>query len=287
MLYFLARQVPPAFPLSFAPPRSGGWDQIILGDSDYWRYCSAWREFAPRWIADFEITLKSIMAEKARAPALFRRRTIRVPTWRGCVVLFLVLLAVGTVFLKTIHPFLAMNQPLDGGVLAVEGWLGDNSLKVAADKIKEGVYQRIYVTGGPLEQGAPLSRYQTYAQLGRATLEKLGVGTNVMQAVPSIWVRQDRTYASAKALRRSFEEDGLHPQRLTILTDGAHARRSRLIFKKALGTEVTVGVISVPPISYDPARWWRSSAGFRTVTDEMIAYVYARLFFHPSGKDAD
>jgi 4-amino-4-deoxy-L-arabinose transferase-like glycosyltransferase len=37
MLYFLARQVPPAFPLSFAPPRSGGWDQIILGDSDYWR----------------------------------------------------------------------------------------------------------------------------------------------------------------------------------------------------------------------------------------------------------
>jgi hypothetical protein len=62
---------------------------------------------------------------------------------------------------------------------------------------------------------------------------------------------------------------------------GPHARRSRLIFQKAFRDEVGVGVISVPDDEYDQGHWWTTSAGVRTVLGEVIAYLYARFFFHP------
>src|SRR5262245_45490937 len=103
----------------------------------------------------------------------FRRRELWVPTWRGWVLILLVCVVLTAMVGKSIHPFLAMNRPLDGGVLVVEGWLPDVSLRVAVSKVKEGAYEKVYVTGGPIEQGAPLCEYRTYAELGSATLTKL------------------------------------------------------------------------------------------------------------------
>jgi hypothetical protein len=40
-----------------------------------------------------------------------------------------------------------------------------------------------------------------------------------------------------------------------------------------------VGVISVVDRRFDPNKWWRSSAGFRIVTGEAIAYFYTKIFF--------
>ena len=67
-----------------------------------------------------------------------------------------------------------------------------------------------------------------------------------------------------------------------IVTQGPHARRSRLLYEKAFGGDVEVGVIATEDPKYDPAHWWRSSEGVREVMSEAIAYGYARLFFHPS-----
>ena len=57
---------------------------------------------------------------------------------------------------------------------------------------------------------------------------------------------------------------------------GAHARRSRLLFAHALGDGFDVGVIPIVDRRFDPAHWWRSSAGVRVTIDETIAYAYAR-----------
>ena len=43
-----------------------------------------------------------------------------------------------------------------------------------------------------------------------------------------------------------------------------------------------VGVISGPDEEYDQRHWWTTSAGVRTVLDEVIAYLYAKFLFHPS-----
>jgi hypothetical protein len=216
---------------------------------------------------------------------MVRRRELVVPTWRGWLLLF------GTAFLvafgavRGIHGFLSVNDPKPGGVLVVEGWAADYALADTVAEFNRNHYDKLYVTGGPIEQGAPLSEYHTYAELATAVLLKHGLSTNVIECVPAPAVAKDRTYASAVALRACWKERGVSPKTVNLMTEGSHARRSRLLFEKALGPGVTVGVVALPPRAYDPKRWWRSSQGVRTEIGESFAYVYARFLFRAPKSD--
>ena len=210
---------------------------------------------------------------------LLRRRQFVVPTWRGWIVLLLA----GAVFVAlvawSVHPFLAVNAPVLGGVLVVEGWAPDYALVEAIAEFQRRQAGRLYVSGGPLEQGGPLSDYQTFAELGAATLLRLGLNTNQVQAVPAPAVRQDRTYASALALKNWLRERGAAVTNVNVSSIGPHCRRTRLLYEKALGDFTKVGIISIQARDYDPGRWWTSSQGVRTVISEVIAYGYARFLF--------
>jgi hypothetical protein len=216
--------------------------------------------------------------------ALFRRRSIRIPTWRGWLFLFLLLMAAGVAVGYTVHPFLAPNHPVSGGALVVEGWAPDYALRTAVDDFKSGAYQKLYVTGGPLERGAALVEYKTYAEFGAAVLSKFGLTTNEFSAVPAPLVRQDRTYTSAVALRSWFRKHGTMPKSINVISVGPHARRSWLLFRKAFGKEVKIGITAIPDADYDPKTWWRSSSGVRAVLGELLAYGYERLLFHPAAE---
>jgi uncharacterized SAM-binding protein YcdF (DUF218 family) len=219
--------------------------------------------------------------DKARGWRLFRRREVTLPTWRGWFLILLLIIGIGTGVLRNLHRFLALNRPLPGGVLVVEGWISDKALQIANQEISKSNYSKLYVTGGPLDSGAPLSEYQNFAYLGAAVLLKFGINSNSLVAVPSPWVPQDRTFTSAATLRTWFRERHEYPTRITVVTSGAHARRSRLLFQQAFGKEVQVGVIAAPPDDYDPRRWWTSSQGVRIVISEIVAYGYARVLFRP------
>jgi len=212
---------------------------------------------------------------------LLDRRECWVPTRRGWVVVMLLGAGLGVLTLRGSYPFLAVTDPIPGGALVVEGWEPDYALAQALAEFKRNPYTKLYVTGGPLEQGAPLSEYKTYAELGAAMLVRMGLSADSVQAVPAARARQDRTYASAVALRRWLRERGLKPTSLTVISLGTHARRSRLLFEKAMGESARVGILAIEDRSYDAQRWWRYSQGVRAVTTEMIAYGYARLLFHP------
>jgi hypothetical protein len=213
---------------------------------------------------------------------LFHRRQCLVPTWRGLVVLALVFGAVAYVGIRGAYPFLAVNDPRPGGVLVVEGWAADYALEAAVSDFKQFSYEKVYVTGGPIEYGAPLSSYKTYADLGTATLLALGLNSNAVQAVPAPRVKRDRTYACAVALKKWMDEHGVQLTRINLVTVGPHARRSRLLFQKAFGNDMPIGVVAIAEPNYDARHWWRSSLGFRSVTDEAIAYLYARFLFRAS-----
>lgn len=214
--------------------------------------------------------------------SLFHRRQCLVPTWRGWLLLVVVFGTVGIVAIRGAYPFLAVNDPKPGGVLVVEGWAADYALEAAVAEFKQFSYEKLYVTGGPIEFGAPLSSHKTYAELGAATLLALGMSTNVVQPVPGPSVKQDRTYACAVALRKWVDEHGTQVTRINLLTVGPHARRSRLLFQKSFGKDMPIGVLAITEPDYDTRYWWRSSRGFRAVTDEAIAYLYARFLFRPS-----
>lgn len=209
-----------------------------------------------------------------------------MPTWRGWLLLGVIFLTLAFAAIWAAYPFLAVTDTKPGGVLVVEGWASDYALEAAVAETKQFSYERVYVTGGPIEQGGPLSNYKTYADLGRATLLALGMSTNLVQPVPGPRVKQDRTYASALAFRKWVDEHGIQLTRVNVLTVGPHARRSRLLFQKSLG-DVPIGVIAVAEPDYDARHWWRSSQGFRIVTSEAIAYLYARFLFRPSTESAD
>jgi hypothetical protein len=219
------------------------------------------------------------MAGKKKLWGCLRQRACLVPTWRGWLVLALLLCSLTFVGLRRIHPFLAVMDPLPGGALVIEGWAPDYALAEAVAEFHRNPYERLYVTGGPLETGAPLAEYKTYAERGAAVLFKLGMSTNEVQAVPAPLVRQDRTYTSAVALKTWFHRRGVSPLRLHLISEGPHARRSRLLFRKAFGQGVAIGITAVSNRDYDARYWWHSSAGVRIVVDEFVGYVYARFFF--------
>lgn len=210
---------------------------------------------------------------------LLKRRECLVPTWRGWVILLLALGVGGWVAVVRVHSILAVNAPVSCEVLVVEGWLTDRAFLAARGEASRGWYKRLYVTGGPIESGAFLSGYSNYARLGQLTLERLGQTNPPPVAVPAPYARQDRTYASAVALRRWLEGHGGVPSQMNVVSLGPHARRTRLLFEKAFGTNTTIGIVAVPVEDYDPERWWTSSAGVRRVVDELVAYFYARCLF--------
>lgn len=203
-----------------------------------------------------------------------------LPTWRGWLLLLAVVAILATVALRNAYDFLAMNAPLPGGILVVEGWGPDYFMDDAVKIYQNGHYDGLYATGGPVETGVVLTKYQTYAEIAAATLEHFGADPNTVHAVPADAVARDRTYTEAMALKRWLWDHHMNVASITVVSVGAHARRSHLLYEKAFGDGVKVGVISIKDRDFDTQHWWRSSAGFRTVTDEMIAYFYARFLFH-------
>jgi len=210
---------------------------------------------------------------------LLRRRELLAPTWRGWIVLLLlmVLLAVGLI--RSVQPFLALSKPTNGGTLVAEGWVPDYVLRAAIDEFQRHNYDGFYITGGPLERGAPLSKYKTYAELGAQTVVRLGLESSLVDAVPAPDVRRDRTYASAAALKKWLARQNRDVRKLTVISQGAHARRTRLVYQIAFGPGTEIGIIAVPDRAYEAGRWWASSNGVRAVINETVAYLYARLLF--------
>lgn len=124
--------------------------------------------------------------------------------------------------------------------------------------------------------------YNTSASVAADLLRKNGLANGSVQMVPSRVMDRDRTYGSAVALRNCLRNHNMAVSGIDVVTQDLHARRTRLLFQKALGDKAAVGVIAIPNSDYDAKRWWRYSAGLKNVLSEAAAYVYARLLFYPS-----
>lgn len=203
-------------------------------------------------------------------------------SWRGWLVALLLALLAGRLLLLNVYPFLATTQRVTTRILVVEGWIHGFAIQAAAVESSTGAYERVCATGGPVAgTGGYTNDHNTSASVGAGLLRKAGVPTEILQMVPSRVVGRDRTYGSAVALRDWFRAQGISVRSINVVTEDVHARRTRLLFQKAFGDGVAIGIIAVPNPDYDPRHWWRYSEGVRDVIGESIAYGYARLFFWP------
>jgi len=212
---------------------------------------------------------------------LLKRKEALVLSWPGRILLLLVGVAALLIAARNAYPFLAPSRPAYGEVLIVEGWMPDAELEQAIRVFDTHDYELLVTTGGPLLIGSFLSEYSTYAQLTAASLRRLGVEQNVIVPVPAPPVQRDRTYASALAVKDWLSKTNSPVTSVDVFSLGAHARRTQLLFQKALGDNVSVGVIAATDPEYDPNKWWVYSSGVRSVIGETLAYLYARFLFKP------
>jgi len=203
-------------------------------------------------------------------------------SWRGWLLVASTGLAAAYFAFLNVYPFLATTQRVDTNVLVVEGWIP----KYAIHSAVEGSYQRIFTTGGPVVgNGGYINDYNTAASVGVELLKNFGLPSESLQMVPSRVMDRDRTYSSALALRNWFRDHNTPVRSFNVLTQDFHARRTQLLYQKAFGKGVTIGIIAVPSPDYDSTHWWRYSEGVEEVVTEGVAYLYAKFFFLPSQSD--
>ena len=183
----------------------------------------------------------------------------------------------------TVYPFLAVTEKVPAEFLVVEGWIGEHAMREAVAEFGTGGYRTLVSTGGPVDgSGGYVNDFQTSASVGADVLRRIGAPADRVVMVPSRVLANDRTYHAALALREWLAAQPSPVTGLNVMTEEAHSRRTRLLYRLALGERVKVGVISVPNPDYDGRRWWRTSPGVREVMAESIAYAYAKFVFRPT-----
>lgn len=179
------------------------------------------------------------------------------------------------------HPFLAKNGRVGGQYLVIEGWVPNYALEEGIRVFRAGGYEGVLTVGCQTLNGVNLEPGDNDAQHAAARLRWLGLDPKSTRAIPAQGTYRNRTYLSAVALREWFERENLAVEAIDVVTVGLHARRTHLLFERAFGGKVAVGVIVVTDREYDPSRWWQYSEGVREMISEGVAYLYARLLFWP------
>jgi len=203
-------------------------------------------------------------------------------TWRGWALVVALVAVIGDCFVLTVYRFLAPMERVPAEVLVIEGWSPPHTMRQAASEFLHGGYQRVVLIRPVLEAG---DQYESGRYSGDFMTRMLladGVPKEKLSTLFPDVTRKDRTFHSALTVKQWLKEQGMDIKSLDVATLGPHSRRSRLMYEKAFGAGVEVGVIALDDHEYDPSHWWRTSEGVREVIGESIAYLYARVLFHPS-----
>jgi len=201
---------------------------------------------------------------------------------RGWTTFLLGLVVAAVVVIFGAQPFLAVTRPASTDILVVEGWLPTFCLQEVAAECKNHAYRHVLVVRPILSFGDKYDSGRYSGDYVATSLVECGVPN---ESVSTLFCRasdRDRTYHTALAARHWFATNGVDVKALNVATLGPHARRSRMLFQKAFGDDVNVGVIALEDKGYEAAHWWRYSRGVQEIGGEGLAYLYARIVFHPS-----
>lgn len=180
------------------------------------------------------------------------------------------------VVVPRIHPFLAITKPVHGDVLVVEGWVHEYMIPQAVRVFETGDYRAVVTTGirAASSAGGQADDATGTAAQAAARLVRYGLPADTVTQVPAAAVRTHKTAASAKALRLWL---AAYPQyrSVDVFTGGPHARKTLVIFRRVLGTDIKVGVIAGRIEHYSPERWWLSWRSIEVVTRYFFGYFYA------------
>jgi len=216
-----------------------------------------------------------------------RRRQIWLPTLWGCVLVVIVAVSATVVLARMANGWLAPNQPVTGSggrgarTLVIEGWMETTDLDQAIQAFRRGHYERVVTTGGPLDSWPEVHAWNNFADLAASYLRRHGLDKVTLVAVPAPASAQDRTFLSAVMVRDWARQSGTVLGSIDVFSSGVHARRTRLLYRMALGPDVEVGVLAARPQMFDADRWWTTSAGVKSVVGETLSLGWTVCCFWP------
>lgn len=205
----------------------------------------------------------------------FQPRTIWWPTPAGWAVLFALPVLLAALWFFASETFFAHTERLPADALIVEGWIGLEGVRAAKQEFEQGNY-RYVITAGALTEARWNTQRWNYGTEAAKLLIRLGVPPDRVIPAPAPETDAQRTFNAALAVRRTLAERGLLIERANVFTEGVHARRSRLVYAKAL-PQTAVGVISWRPPAYANAPWWHSSERALELLKESAGYFYELL----------
>ncbi len=181
---------------------------------------------------------------------ILRRKESWSLSWRGWLLLALVVALTACCVVLNIHPFLAVTDHTNADTLVVEGWIQRYAMQKAVEEFKSGRYKRIFTTGGPENgSGGYVNDYQTSASVGAEVLtKKFGIPGDVVQMVPSHVIGRDRTYSSAIALRDWLHQHNLQVQSINIVSTQAIGGATAKVLKTL---SLKASLTSTPSFSSD------------------------------------
>lgn len=211
---------------------------------------------------------------------LFKKKSCLRPTLLGWMIILLSLAIILRLSVVGIYHFLAVNKPVDSKTLVLEGSAPTYVVKDALKYYNEKGYNRLIVTGIPIINYEFIAPYRSTALATVPALRYYGFDDTAYVAAIPTNILVDRTYHTAVVTRMLFDENNW-PHNFDIYSVGVHARRSRMMFKKAFGSDYEIGIIAHRDRTFAPNHWWKSSKGFRNVSNEFVATLYVMMFFHP------
>lgn len=217
--------------------------------------------------------------------SLFRKKPCWKPTFVGWILIIIILIAAFRLSLTGIYHLLVINSPVESKTLIIEGFVPTYLLDDAVKLYHENDYDKIVVTGMPITNYEFITPYKNTAEATKLALKHYGLKDSVYIATIPSNVYIDRTYHTALSAKKLFEDNNWSED-FNIFSVGVHSRRSRMMFREAFGSGYKIGIIAAEDRTFLPNRWWKSSKGLRSVSNEFIATIFVSLFFHPDYKDS-
>ncbi len=212
--------------------------------------------------------------------SLFKRKTCIRPTLIGWIIILLAIVIIFRLSLVGVYYFLAVNKPVKSKTLVLEGSAPTYVVKEALDYYHENGYNKLIVTGIPIINFEFIAPYRSTAHATVRALKYYGFEDSAYIAIIPSNVLIDRTYHTAVVTKMLFEKNNWKHD-FNIYSVGVHSRRSRMMFRKAFGSDYDIGIIAHKDRTFAPNHWWKSSKGFRNVSNEFVATLYVMMFFHP------
>lgn len=211
---------------------------------------------------------------------LFRKREVLLPTWRGWAVISALALSCAVLFLAYAEAFLAVTDDQGSDALVVECWIGARGIESAGELFLSKNYRYIVLVGG-IEETRWTKEFWNHTEYSKEVLQKAFpeiLDENIVLA-SNDFVLRNRTYRAALKAELEIRARELEIKSLSLFTKGAHARRSKLVYRRAFPDNIEIRSASWKPARLYEGKWFSSSERTKDLLVEMIGYVYEKLFY--------